>query len=688
MIKHVFVLFLFILALQIEASVENDFKARTEWVSELKSFVQDLETKNPNLLTSSTGQNLLQRFSLFEEAIASGNYECFFAGWPSTLVKSGGKKLCQNPAKGNAEYQNGSCKSGQLQCQPMMFGKDLCVGFSSQKDKQLAFSKCEVSFKKKGSYDFLKSMTSEEKMALKEISLLAHDICVSGDVGIQKSKPMCKSLMNKFKDGMSAIDRAPANLEIEVDNEVVKEEEKEVVKEDEVKEIKNEKDIKINEEDDLIPIVLNPTTNDAVICPEEIVVDKKIEAQANANIKVVNHNTDSVYEEIKKEFLLSPLCEPDKVLNDPKEKLSPILFTQLIEDMAFVVKTDAYLTRAVKVARFKELCQEYGLSNETIAYGEGLLNNYEETSSSRFDAMARLRGVMLQDMEKASKRTPSYQADLTKEKLLERKIFTEDADGYPQCPFVSEDAFREALAGREAIMKSGNKSKITDPNIITIVDYSRPSNERRMFVIDIKTKKVLHNTWVGHGAGKDRSQEGGTDTKGSSPLTSDAAGSYLSSEGFYIAKAASSGGTYLNNVTLEGIDKNNKSMGSRAIVIHGWRTPNHEYLAKTWVMSEAKNPKDSKRLPGKDIYKNFMETDFKTTTVDLFNLTQDMRGNAAGADRIEGTDGCLGVPDTQMKQADRKGRDKSQLELLREDLPGTLMYNYTGPGKTKSQYLN
>ena len=83
-----------------------------------------------------------------------------------------------------------------------------------------------------------------------------------------------------------------------------------------------------------------------------------------------------------------------------------------------------------------------------------------------------------------------------------------------------------------------------------------------------------------------------------------------------------------------------------------------------------------------------MEIDFKNTKEDLFDLTQEVSSAASARDRIDATDGCLGVPDTQMGHADRKGRHKSQLELLREDLPGTLMFNYTGPGKTKSQYLN
>ena len=189
MLKHCFVLFLFMLALNIEASVEKDHKTRVEWVIQLKSFLLDIETKNPKLLTTNSGQNFLHKISLFEAAFAAGKYDCFFAGWPSTLVKSGNKKLCQNPSNGNTEYQSGKCQSGQLQCQPMMFGKDLCVGFATKSEKQMAFASCESKFKKSGSYDFLKGMTPEEKAALKEISVLANDICVTGDVGIQKSKP-------------------------------------------------------------------------------------------------------------------------------------------------------------------------------------------------------------------------------------------------------------------------------------------------------------------------------------------------------------------------------------------------------------------------------------------------------------------------------------------------------------------
>src|SRR3982751_4835872 len=34
--------------------------------------------------------------------------------------------------------------------------------------------------------------------------------------------------------------------------------------------------------------------------------------------------------------------------------------------------------------------------------------------------------------------------------------------------------------------------------LLTIVDYSKPSTERRLWVIDLKHEKVLFNTWVTH----------------------------------------------------------------------------------------------------------------------------------------------------------------------------------------------
>jgi hypothetical protein len=410
-----------------------------------------------------------------------------------------------------------------------------------------------------------------------------------------------------------------------------------------------------------------------------------LQGQSQVIIKAVNNETDKLFEEIKKEFLSSPLCAPENVFNNPKEKLSPVLFNQLIEEMRFMIRSeDPYFTRQIKTERFRELVKDYQLSGDILKYGLNLLATYKDTSEGRFDAMARLRGIMLQEMAAISKNNPAYKRDLISEGLVSRGVFTEDEEGQIECPFLSLEAFRDAVAGREQVLMSTNKTKILNSNLLTIVDYSRPSNERRLFVIDLKNKKVLHNTWVAHGGGKDRLQANGVDNRGSSPKTSNMMGSGLSSEGFYIAKNAGHGDVFLNNLILEGIDENNRNMASRGIVMHGWRTPSSGYAEKSWEMSEGKSPK---RIPGRDLYKTFMTTDFKNTQEDLFDLTQEISSASLGRDFMDATDGCLGVPDTKMGHVDRKDRDKSQLELLRDDLPGSLMFNYNGRGKTKSQFL-
>lgn len=43
------------------------------------------------------------------------------------------------------------------------------------------------------------------------------------------------------------------------------------------------------------------------------------------------------------------------------------------------------------------------------------------------------------------------------------------------------------------------KQGLDDKKVLTIVDYSKPSGMRRLWVIDLKNDKVLFNTWVAHG---------------------------------------------------------------------------------------------------------------------------------------------------------------------------------------------
>lgn len=57
---------------------------------------------------------------------------------------------------------------------------------------------------------------------------------------------------------------------------------------------------------------------------------------------------------------------------------------------------------------------------------------------------------------------------------------------------LDKQVFRKALLGYQDVR---HKRK----PILTIIDYSKPSTMRRLFVIDVKRHKLLYHTWVSHG---------------------------------------------------------------------------------------------------------------------------------------------------------------------------------------------
>lgn len=57
---------------------------------------------------------------------------------------------------------------------------------------------------------------------------------------------------------------------------------------------------------------------------------------------------------------------------------------------------------------------------------------------------------------------------------------------------VSYTAFRQAVTGYQKIEQ---KSK----SIMTLIDFSKPSTEKRLYVLDMKNKKLLYTSVVSHG---------------------------------------------------------------------------------------------------------------------------------------------------------------------------------------------
>ena len=114
-------------------------------------------------------------------------------------------------------------------------------------------------------------------------------------------------------------------------------------------------------------------------------------------------------------------------------------------------------------------------------------------------------------------------------------------------------AFRQAVAGYNRIK---DKSK----HILTLIDFSKASTEKRLFVFDMDKKVLLFSSVVAHGR-----------NSGANYATSfsNVNGSYKSSLGFYLTENTYQGGNGYSLI-LNGLEKGiNDNAKARAIVVHG-----------------------------------------------------------------------------------------------------------------------
>ncbi|MCC7636117.1 murein L,D-transpeptidase catalytic domain family protein [Stenotrophomonas rhizophila] len=99
-----------------------------------------------------------------------------------------------------------------------------------------------------------------------------------------------------------------------------------------------------------------------------------------------------------------------------------------------------------------------------------------------------------------------------------------------------------------------------DPTRLSVIDYSRPSTEQRMWVFDLARQKLLFEEWVAHGR-----NSGGNQTE----HFSNRDGSFMSSLGAFTARETYMGGNGYS-LRLEGLEPGfNDHARDRAIVIHG-----------------------------------------------------------------------------------------------------------------------
>lgn len=128
---------------------------------------------------------------------------------------------------------------------------------------------------------------------------------------------------------------------------------------------------------------------------------------------------------------------------------------------------------------------------------------------------------------------------------------------------VNYAAFEQAITGYKKINERNKR-------ILTLIDYSKPSTEKRLYVIDLDRKRLLFASLVAHGRNSGENY---------ALSFSNENGSYKSSLGFYLTENTYQGKNGYSLV-LNGLEKGiNDRAKERAIVIHGASYCNPSFLS-------------------------------------------------------------------------------------------------------------
>lgn len=131
---------------------------------------------------------------------------------------------------------------------------------------------------------------------------------------------------------------------------------------------------------------------------------------------------------------------------------------------------------------------------------------------------------------------------------------------------LSSQAFHKAITGFLSLVAAG---VIPNPGILSIIDFSLPSTQKRLFIIDTYSGKLLFNSLVAHGRNSG---------KLIATRFSNRRNSFMSSLGFYLTGEPFIG-QHGYSLRLEGIEKGwNDNVFNRSIIIHSADYVSEEHI--------------------------------------------------------------------------------------------------------------
>lgn len=125
-----------------------------------------------------------------------------------------------------------------------------------------------------------------------------------------------------------------------------------------------------------------------------------------------------------------------------------------------------------------------------------------------------------------------------------------------KAPQLNRKVLKLALT---AYKKASEKGAVKKP-VLTVIDYSLPSNKQRMWVFDLGKQKLLYNTYVAHGQNSGMTTPNHFSNRNSSKETS--LGTYVTRDTYIGSKGYS--------LNLQGLERGfNDNAYSRRVVMHG-----------------------------------------------------------------------------------------------------------------------